>query len=78
MNYRIYKLKFKNGVHFGNGTLDESAVTFQADVLFSALYIEAIKQNCEKKFYQKVEICDFLMRFHILKIRIQFQSQYCM
>ena len=50
MNYRIYKLKFKNGVHFGNGTLDESAVTFQADVLFSALYIEAIKQNCEKKF----------------------------
>ena len=34
MNYRIYKLKFKNGVHFGNGTLDESAVTFQADVLF--------------------------------------------
>ena len=80
MNYRIYKLKFKNGVHFGNGTLDESAVTFQADVLFSALYIEAIKQNCEKKFYQIVKSGDlrFLMRFHILKIRIQFQSQYCM
>ena len=58
MNYRIYKLKFKNGVHFGNGTLDESAVTFQADVLFSALYIEAIKQNCEKKFYQIVKSGD--------------------
>ena len=58
MNYRIYKLKFQNGVHFGNGTLDESAVTFQADVLFSALYIEAIKQNCEKKFYQIVKSGD--------------------
>lgn len=58
MNYRIYKLKFKNGVHFGNGTLDESAVTFQADVLFSALYIEAIKQNCEEKFYQIVKSGD--------------------
>ena len=43
MEYTIYQLEFKTGVHFGTGMLNESACTFKADQLFSALYIEALK-----------------------------------
>ena len=38
MEYGIYKLDFQTGVHFGTGMLNESAMTFYADQLFSALY----------------------------------------
>ena len=47
MKYSIYKLKFNTGVHFGTGVLSESEYTFKADQLFSALYIEALKQGKE-------------------------------
>ena len=39
MEYTIYQLEFKTGVHFGTGMLNESACTFKADQIFSALYI---------------------------------------
>ena len=45
MEYEIYKLDFRTGVHFGTGMLNESVMTFYADQLFSALYIEALKQG---------------------------------
>ena len=54
MNYSIYKLEFQTGVHFGTGMLNESAYTFQADQLFSALYIEALKLDCADTFYSLV------------------------
>lgn len=55
MQYSIYKLEFQTGVHFGTGMLNESAYTFQADQLFSALYIEALKMNCEKELFDWVK-----------------------
>lgn len=43
MDYKIYKLEFLNGVHFGRNSLDSSEYTFCADTLFSALCHEALK-----------------------------------
>ncbi len=43
MKFSIYKLSFKTAVHFGNGRLTESGMTFYADTLFSALFKEALK-----------------------------------
>lgn len=48
MDYRIYKLDFNGGVHFGKTSLEDSEYTFCADTLFSALCIEAIKESKEK------------------------------
>ena len=47
MKYYILQLSFPQGVHFGQTNLDECNMTFHADTLFSALYIEAVK--CGKK-----------------------------
>lgn len=49
MEYTIYQLEFKTGVHFGTGMLNESACTFKADQIFSALYIEALKLNLQRR-----------------------------
>jgi len=54
MKYEIYKLKFTTGVHFGSGMLNDSGYTFQADTLFSAMYIEALKGGLEQQLYQMV------------------------
>lgn len=43
MKYKIYKMTFIQGVHFGDHSLEKSEITFQADTLFSALCIEALK-----------------------------------
>lgn len=56
MEYTIYKLRFRTGVHFGAGTLDDSEYTFPADQLFSALYIEAIKMGVEKQLMQSIKL----------------------
>lgn len=52
MDYMIAKLRFLTGVHFGNGILNDCANTFRSDVLFSALYIEAMKINRAQEFYE--------------------------
>lgn len=56
MKYRIYKLKFKAPVHFGQQSLEKSGNVFMADTLFSALFIEAVKSenNMAEKFYNLV------------------------
>lgn len=54
MKYEIYKLIFNTGVHFGSGMLNDSVYTFQADTLFSALYIEAMKMGLEGRLYDMV------------------------
>lgn len=48
MKYKAYKLKFSTGVHFGKGTLEDTAYAFCADTLFSALCIEAVKDSTER------------------------------
>ena len=62
MLYDICRLTFPYGVHFGNRTLDSSAMSFCADTLFSALCIEALKDSEEKltSFYEMVK-CDKLV-----------------
>lgn len=45
MEYTIYKLQFPNGVHFGEKSLDETRRSFSADTLYSALYLEALRQG---------------------------------
>lgn len=47
MKYIAYKLAFPAGVHFGDGLLNHSKTTFNADTLFSALCIEATKMGGE-------------------------------
>ena len=48
MDYKIFKLSFLNGVHFGEGTLDDTAYTFMADTMFSALCLESLKSGKEQ------------------------------
>ena len=55
MEYTIYQLEFKTGVHFGTGMLNESVCTFKADQIFSALYIEALKLNLQQQLYDAVK-----------------------
>jgi len=62
MKYKIYRLKFPYGVHFGGNSLDESKMTFSADTLFSALYQEAlaIGEDAAKELYDCVQEDRFL------------------
>lgn len=43
MDYKIFELEFKTGIHLGNGMLSNSDYIIKADTLFSALCIEAQK-----------------------------------
>ena len=54
MEYKIYKLRFKTGVHFGNGLLNDSFNTVKADTLFSALYLEALNIGKNDELYEMV------------------------
>jgi CRISPR-associated protein Csm4 len=59
MNYSIYKLKFPDGVHFGESAqkagLDNTAMTCHADTLFSALTQECLALFGEETTRQWVE-----------------------
>ena len=48
MKYKVFRLHFPAGVHLGKGRLDDTAYTFKADTLFSALCIEAVKDSKER------------------------------
>lgn len=48
MKYRLYKLCFSTGVHFGKNSLEHTQPTFAADTLFSALCQEALHWNPDK------------------------------
>lgn len=52
MKYVAYKLNFKTGVHFGNGMLNETKDGFLADTLYSALCIEALRNDCLERFHK--------------------------
>ena len=68
MNYKIYRLNFITGVHFGKSTLTNSDFVFYADTLFSALCKEVLKlgdeAELERLFYNirqgKLQISDGL------------------
>ena len=44
MKFKIYKLQFNTPVHFGDGNLDETDMTFRSDRLFSSLCIEMLNK----------------------------------
>lgn len=54
MTYRIYKLSFPCGAHFGNSSLDSSETLFHSDSMFSALCTEAANDgtNSVRNFYE--------------------------
>lgn len=45
MKYYMIRLSFPYGVHFGETNIDDCNMTFHADTLFSALFIEAVKSG---------------------------------
>ncbi len=63
MEYRLYKLCFPYGVHFGVNSLESTEFFFCADTLFSALYTEALKIGAEfaEKLYHIAEDEDFFL-----------------
>lgn len=48
MEYKIYKLHFNTGVHFGKNSLEDTDYTICADTFFSALCQEYLKQGADK------------------------------
>lgn len=60
MGYKLYKMTF-DSVHFGEGSLEESALTFTADRLFSALVLEAIQLGKYSEFLALAETDDFIL-----------------
>ncbi len=63
MKYIMYRLKFPVGIHLGGQALEESRYTIFADTLFSALYIEALKQcnDVAAKFLHKIQNNEILL-----------------
>lgn len=55
MKYQIYKLHFLSAVHFGDGGLMVSGNILHADTIFSALCIEALRQNCLDQLIEAVQ-----------------------
>ena len=45
MKYKVYRLTFNAGVHFGKGRLEDTDYTFCADTLFSSMCIEAVRDS---------------------------------
>ena len=51
MKMKLYQLSFQHA-HFGSGRLSESVDYFEANRLYSALFLEALKLGVSKDFYQ--------------------------
>lgn len=60
MEYGIYKLEFTTDVHFGAGLLSGSEISFCADTLFSALFIEGMKTGRAQQFYEEAKAGNIL------------------
>lgn len=49
MQYKVYKMNFSTGVHFGESSLEDIGFNLHADTLFSSLCIEALKKGGEQE-----------------------------
>lgn len=56
MKYRIYKLKFDTGIHFGKKGLTDYDICFHADSMFSALCQEALKTGGQDMLNQLLNL----------------------
>ena len=81
MNYKILKLDFTTAVHFGSGGLEKGQNVLNADTIFSALFIEALKygksdrllelcQNCKLKISNAFPYigCDYYLPKPIIRL----------
>lgn len=55
MNHSIIRFSFSTPVHFGKSKLEDGEMCFSADTLFSALFLEAMKEGKEKFFLEYVQ-----------------------
>ena len=55
MNHSIIRFNFSTPVHFGKSKLEDGEMCFSADTLFSALFLEAMKEGKEKLFLEYVQ-----------------------
>lgn len=53
--YRLFRLEFPYGVHFGKRALEDTDITFYADTLFSALCQEAVRQGALNRWLELFE-----------------------
>ncbi len=60
MTYKMYVMSFQ-AAHLGTDKLDESALTFSADRLYSALTLEAIKMGKLEEFETLTQSDDFIL-----------------
>lgn len=56
MKYQIYMLHFSSPVHFGQGSLEESGMTFCADSFFSALCQESLHTGGESAIEELISL----------------------
>lgn len=59
MNAKIVRLTFLSPVHFGRGRLSDSAFTCDAGTLFSALFIEALKNDASADLLRAAQSGEF-------------------
>ncbi|WP_455030967.1 type III-A CRISPR-associated RAMP protein Csm4 [Oribacterium sp.] len=55
MNHSIIRFNFSTPVHFGKSKLEDGEMCFSADILFSALFLEAMKEGKEKLLLEYVQ-----------------------
>jgi len=55
MNHSIIRFNFSTPVHFGKSKLEDGEMCFSADTLFSALFLEAMKEGKEKLLLEYVQ-----------------------
>lgn len=55
MNHSIIRFNFSTPVHFGKSKLEDGEMCFSADTLFSALFLEAMKEGKEKLLLEYVK-----------------------
>jgi CRISPR-associated RAMP protein, csm4 family len=55
MNHSIIRFDFSTPVHFGKSKLEDGEMCFSADTLFSALFLEAMKEGKEKLLLEYVQ-----------------------
>lgn len=55
MNHSLIRFSFSTPVHFGKSKLEDGEMCFSADTLFSALFLEAMKEGKEKLLLEYVK-----------------------
>lgn len=76
--YRLFRLEFPYGVHFGKRALEDTDITFYADTLFSAFCQEAVRQGTLNRWlelFEKKSFMDF-GRISLCKTGILFAETY--